>query len=138
MFDFFISVASAEAVAEAAAVSGAQASVAILFSMLPLFILIVLIMLVVVLILAGSRKKTNSSNMQRDAMPVEEVKTSAAVLITKRNPGGSEYYAGFELENSERMEFWVSGAQYGLLLEGDRGTLTWQGRRLISFDRSAA
>ena len=46
------------------------------------------------------------------------------------------YYVTFQLENGERMEFSLSGRAYGLLAEGDRGFLTFQGTRYLSFDRT--
>ena len=45
------------------------------------------------------------------------------------------YYATFEVESGDRMEFRISGPQYGKLREGDTGTLSFQGTRFLSFDR---
>ena len=45
------------------------------------------------------------------------------------------YYATFQMENGERMELLIPVTEFGLLLEGDRGMLTFQGRRFVSFDR---
>ena len=45
------------------------------------------------------------------------------------------YYAAFEVESGDRMEFHISGPQYGKLREGDTGTLSFQGTRFLSFDR---
>ena len=45
------------------------------------------------------------------------------------------YYATFEFESGDRMEFALSGEEYGLLAEGDRGKLTFQGTRYLSFER---
>ncbi|MGI6608661.1 MAG: DUF2500 domain-containing protein [Erysipelotrichaceae bacterium] len=45
------------------------------------------------------------------------------------------YYLTFELNNKERKEFTVSGAEYGMLAESDYGLLTFQGTRFISFER---
>lgn len=45
------------------------------------------------------------------------------------------YYVTFEVESGDRLEFNVSGSEYGLLSEGDTGKLTFQGTRYISFDR---
>lgn len=46
------------------------------------------------------------------------------------------YYVTFEVESGDRMEFSVSGKEYGLLAEGDTGKLTFQGTRYLSFVRS--
>lgn len=45
------------------------------------------------------------------------------------------YYITFEVESGDRMELCVSGEQYGLLVEGDRGQLTFQGTRYLAFKR---
>jgi hypothetical protein len=45
------------------------------------------------------------------------------------------YYATFEVESGDRIEFCISGAEYGILAEGDCGTLTFQGKRFLAFFR---
>ena len=47
----------------------------------------------------------------------------------------TSYYATFQVESGDRMEFAVPGAEYGMLAEGDRGTLTFQGTRYLNFRR---
>ena len=46
------------------------------------------------------------------------------------------YYATFEVESGDRLEFTVSGKEYGMLVEGDIGKLVFQGTRYHSFDRN--
>ncbi len=46
------------------------------------------------------------------------------------------YYATFQVESGDRMEFSVSGSEYGMLAEGDQGELTFQGTRYLSFERT--
>lgn len=45
------------------------------------------------------------------------------------------YYITFEVESGDRMEFPVSGKQFGLCAEGDTGRLTFQGTRFKGFER---
>lgn len=47
----------------------------------------------------------------------------------------THYYATFEVESGDRMEFELRGNEYGLLAEGDLGKLTFQGTRYLSFER---
>lgn len=47
----------------------------------------------------------------------------------------TSYYATFEVESGDRMEFQVQDTDYGLLVEGDRGKLTFQGTRFLGFER---
>ena len=47
----------------------------------------------------------------------------------------TSYYVTFQGESGDRMELHVAGTEYGLLIEGDRGNLTFQGTRYLGFDR---
>lgn len=77
--------------------------------------------------------------------------TVDAMVVTKRNQvshhhhnnanGGmhtthsTTYYVTFQVESGDRMEFHVSGREYGMLVEGDFGKLTFQGTRYLGFER---
>ena len=45
------------------------------------------------------------------------------------------YYVTFQVESGDRMELHVAGHEFGMLIEGDRGMLTFQGTRYLSFER---
>lgn len=45
------------------------------------------------------------------------------------------YYATFQVESGDRLEFALSGMEYGRLVEGDKGRLTFQGTRYKGFQR---
>ena len=74
--------------------------------------------------------------------PILEVQSK---VVTKRTStrGGSgdssahtSYFVTFEVASGDRIELQVDGQQYGLLVEGDNGTLEFQGTRYLSFTRS--
>lgn len=46
------------------------------------------------------------------------------------------YYVTFEVESGDRMELHVSGREYGMLVEGDAGMLSFQGTRYLGFQRA--
>ena len=46
------------------------------------------------------------------------------------------YYTTFQVESGDRMEFSIAGSEYGLLVEGDKGKLTFQGTRFLGFERT--
>ena len=48
----------------------------------------------------------------------------------------TDYYVTFQVESGDRMELHMAGHQYGLLVEGDRGKLTFQGTRYLGFERT--
>lgn len=46
------------------------------------------------------------------------------------------YYVTFQVESGDRMELHVAGHEYGMLIEGDCGNLTFQGTRYLGFERT--
>ena len=48
----------------------------------------------------------------------------------------TSYYVTFEVESGDRMELHVAGHEYGLLVEGDKGNLSFQGTRYLGFVRN--
>ena len=47
----------------------------------------------------------------------------------------SKYFVTFEFESGDRVEMPVDGSEYGLLVEGDTGKLSFQGTRYLGFSR---
>lgn len=45
------------------------------------------------------------------------------------------YHVTFQFTSGDRLELRVPSHEYGLLVEGDVGTLTFQGTRYLSFNR---
>ena len=45
------------------------------------------------------------------------------------------YDVTFQVESGDRMELHVAGQEFGMLIEGDRGMLTFQGTRYLGFER---
>ena len=82
-----------------------------------------------------------ATSVSNSAAPVV---TTEATIVTKRtrtSGGGGDtmvstwQYVTFEMPDGDRREFSVRGQDYGLLAEGDRGTLNFQGTRFNSFER---
>lgn len=48
----------------------------------------------------------------------------------------TRYYVTFQVESGDRMELEMEGNQFGLLAEGDRGNLSFQGARYLGFERT--
>lgn len=71
--------------------------------------------------------------------------TIRCVAVTKRTSvrGGAgnssastSYYVTFQFDDGERLELQVRDRDYGLIVEGDCGELTYQGTRFKDFDRN--
>ena len=73
--------------------------------------------------------------------------TVPAKVVTKRTRVGhsgthntghhtyTRYYVTFQVESGDRLELAVTGEEYGLLVEGDEGALSFQGTRYKGFER---
>lgn len=46
------------------------------------------------------------------------------------------YYVTFQVESGDRMELRVKSSEYGMLVEGDYGRLSFPGTRYLGFERS--
>ena len=107
--------------------------------------LTVLIAVIAVIIGAGLLKSYRSWS-RSNGQPLLSVK---AAVVSKRSRVHSQqvyedgmhhqthtdYYATFEVESGDRMEFSISGRDFGLLAEGDIGKLTFRGSRYQGFER---
>ena len=47
----------------------------------------------------------------------------------------TSYYVTFQVDSGDRMELRVTGSDHGMLVEGDRGRLSFQGSRFLGFQR---
>ena len=66
--------------------------------------------------------------------------TTEATVVTKRthvqgDHSHTTYFATFQFPSGDRLELKIPHNQFGYLVEGDRGNLTFQGTRFLSFDR---
>ena len=120
----------------------------LMFSLMPVFFgaIFFTVLLVIIFVIFKGVKQWNYNNRQ----PVLSV---FAKVVTKRvdvshsmhhnanDAGGmhhhsdTTYFATFEVESGDRMEFALNGREYGLLAEGDMGKLTFQGTRYLGFER---
>jgi hypothetical protein len=70
--------------------------------------------------------------------PLAEVEARVVDKRTELAGGRSDdqhYYVTFEFPTGQRLELNLSGRESGMLVVGDRGTLTWQGPRYLGFSR---
>lgn len=47
----------------------------------------------------------------------------------------TSYYVTFQVQSGDRMELHMSGREYGMLVKGDKGMLSFQGTRYLGFER---
>lgn len=103
-----------------------------------MFFIIPILMVGMIIFFIISAVKGARYNNSQPITPVE------AKVLTKRTDvsgGGNDhrastwYYVTFEFVNGERFELSIPDSQFGFLVEGDRGILTFQGNKYISFNR---
>ena len=88
------------------------------------------------------RKNNNSPRLTVDAslvskrMDVRHHHHSGSGDSISHSTSHSYYYVTFQVASGDRMELSVDGYEYGLLAEGDRGLLTFQGTRYLGFKRT--
>ena len=105
----------------------------------------VMFFVVFVLILVKGIGQWNKNNHSpRLTVPATVVAKRTNVSHNHHNHGGAgmhhtshstTYYVTFQVESGDRMELHIAGAEFGLLIEGDRGKLTFQGTRYLGFER---
>lgn len=100
---------------------------------LAILVFVVAPAIVIPVTINAAKKKNQQKREQQNALPVQ---TLYATAISKRNPRGNECYVGFQLENGQRIELRVPGAQFGVILEGDKGVLHLRGNAFIGFERT--
>jgi len=92
----------------------------------------------VICLFAASVVKSVKKDIRNDNAP--RLTVHARVTGKRQETRGSrmvstDYFATFEVESGDRMELEIEGEAFGLLAEGDEGTLTFQGTRYVSFER---
>lgn len=105
----------------------------------PMFGIIFLMFLFVFIKGIGQWNKNNKSPRLTVAAKVVAKRTDVTM---HHNPDmhthyhSTWFYVTFEVESGDRMELSVGGHEYGLLVEGDCGRLSFQGTRFLGFERS--
>lgn len=110
-----------------------------MFSAVPFFIFIffaIVMMIFITSLVKGAGQYFRNNSTPEECIPVR--------LVNKRTHtwGGhgdmsahTSYYATFETEQKDRLEFSVSSEFSGMNVEGDSGMLTHRGTRFIGFER---
>jgi len=94
----------------------------------------------VVTIVKGIGQWNKNNNSPRLTVPV--VVVAKRTNVSHHHHGehhhhhtSTSYYVTFQVESGDRMELQMSGSEYGMLVEGDAGMLSFQGTRYLGFER---
>ena len=101
---------------------------------------LVLGMVIVALVrsVAQWRKDEKAPRLTVESAVVAKRTARRRVMSNKRHVGRdyTNYYATFQFPSGDRLELELKGREYGLLVEGDKGKLTFQGSRYLGFERT--
>ena len=121
-----------------------------MFSVMPVFVIIFFIVFIGLIIWqvargVGQWNRNNNSPIltveativaKRSDVSYYHHNTGAMDNMQTMGHSSTTYYATFEVPSGERMELRVQDNEYGLLAEGDRGQLSFQGTRYLGFLRN--
>ncbi|KAA0561844.1 DUF2500 domain-containing protein [Bacillus sp. CH30_1T] len=109
-----------------------------IFQIVPVFIGIIFVIVISFILFSvikgvGEWSKNNQS-------PTLIVRAKVLAKRTAVRGGGetraySQYFVTFEVESGDRMELKVKDNEFGMLVEGDQGELTFQDSRYLGFVR---
>ena len=112
-----------------------------------LVVFILIISTIVGSLVSGAKRKHKNDQSPRVTADAKVVSKRMQVGQNRQSSGDndmmrsytySKYFVTFEFESGDRLELPVDGSDYGLLVEGDTGKLSFQGTRYLGFQRGSA
>ena len=118
-----------------------------LFPLMFLVVFIFIISTIVGSLVSGAKRKHKNDQSPRVTADAKVVSKRMQVGQNRQSSGDndmmrsytySKYFVTVEFESGDRLELPVDGSDYGLLVEGDTGKLSFQGTRYLGFQRGSA
>ena len=114
----------------------------VIFGLMFSFVFFAVIAVFIVVAVRGIGQWNRNNNSPR--LTVVATVVSKRTNVSHHHHGGdmhhsstsTTYYVTFQVESGDRMELHVSGQEFGMLVEGDVGMLTFQGTRYLGFQRA--
>ena len=114
-----------------------------MFSIMFSIVFIIVLGIFVVTVIKGIGQWNKNNNSPRLTVPATVV--AKRTNVSHHNHAGTNghhhhststtYYVTFQVESGDRMELHLSGHEFGMLVEGDKGKLSFQGTRYLGFER---
>ena len=112
-----------------------------MFGIMFSLVFVLVIGMFIVTAVRGISQWNKNNNSPRLTVPATVVSKRTSVSHHHGGTNGQHhhtstwYYVTFQVESGDRMELHLSGHEYGMLIEGDRGMLSFQGTRYLGFER---
>jgi uncharacterized protein YneF (UPF0154 family) len=108
----------------------------LIFAVFPLLFFVVFCfvfgMIISTFVKQGKQERKNNNSPRISA----EAEVVAKRTHVRGDHAHTTYYATFQFESGDRLELEVPYNQFGYLVEGDKGKLTFQGTRFLGFERT--
>ena len=99
------------------------------------FLVIAVFIFAFVKIISEWVSNNNSPRLSVDAKIVDKRRTTHHHHSNGHHHHTHSYHVTFEVQSGDRMELRVPRGEFGLLVEGDEGVLSFQGTRYLGFER---
>ena len=100
-----------------------------------MFILVFGIFIVTIIRGIGQWNKNNNSPRLTVPASVVSKRMNVSHHHDHHTHHSTSYYVTFQVDSGDRMELHMTGQEYGMLVEGDKGNLMFQGTRYLGFER---
>jgi hypothetical protein len=111
----------------------------ILFSVFPIFFTVMFVFVFGMIIMTfakGIKEEHKNNNSPRlTVMATVIAKRDQVSVHDHHRHTNTRYFVTFQVDSGDRMELQTSGSEYGMMIEGDSGKLTFQGTRFLNFER---
>jgi hypothetical protein len=110
-----------------------------MFTLFPILfgiIFIIVISIFLFSIIKGATQWNKNNNTPKLNVKAKAITKRTAVHGGREHSSYSNYFVTFEVESGDRLEFQVKDTEYGMIVEGDLGELTFQGTRFQGFIRN--
>ncbi|MCT4598114.1 MAG: DUF2500 domain-containing protein [Vallitalea sp.] len=110
-----------------------------IISMIVPIIFVFVFIIIIIQIIRGIKEV--SYNRSQPKLTVSAKAVSKRTKISRRandsnmNRAYTYYYVTFQFESNDRLELKMNGSEFGMIAEGDRGKLTFQGNKFYDFER---
>lgn len=112
----------------------------------PIFFVLIFTIVIgtfIVTAVRGISQWNKNNNSPRLTVPAKVVSKRSDMSVHRHHHANGHshrststyYYVTFEVESGDRMELQMTGTDFGMLVEGDNGKLTFQGTRYLGFER---
>ena len=114
-----------------------------MFSIMFTIVFVLIIGVFIVTLVKGIGEWNKNNHSPKLTVPATVV--AKRTNVSRHHHGGANnhhhtststtYYVTFQVESGDRMELRMAGHEFGLLIEGDKGKLSFQGTRYLGFER---